>query len=103
MNSLIREIPRNTHEVSAPEALKAGATHLKTVTTDPKVLRALEVSYSNAVRNTLYLAVASIAIALPFASGMEWKNVKKVSADRKVEEESVTNNAAMPTSTAAHD
>jgi hypothetical protein len=67
--------------------INAGATNLRVLTQDPGVLHAIQVSYSKAVTNTLYLATAAVALALPFAAGMQWKNVKRVSAQRKEDEE----------------
>lgn len=39
-------------------------------------MHALRLSYSKGVTNTLYYALGSIAITLPFALGMEWKKLK---------------------------
>lgn len=41
-------------------------------------MRAIRFLYSDAVTGTLYLATANIAVALPFAIGIQWRNVKKV-------------------------
>lgn len=67
--------------------INAGATNLRSLTQDPCVLHAIQVSYSKAVTNTLYLATAAITLALSFAAEMQWKNVKRVSGQRKEDEE----------------
>lgn len=70
--------------------INAGATNLQSLTQDPGVLHSIQVSYSKAVTNTLYLATAAITLALPLAAEMQWKNVKRVSAQRKEDEEVLT-------------
>lgn len=82
LNSLSRHISKATGEISAQAVIQAGATNLATLTNDPRTLRLLRTSYSQAVTDTMYLSLAAAAIALPFASAMEWKNVKTVSKER---------------------
>lgn len=40
------------------------------------MLRAIQAAYSQAVTNVLYFSLAAIAVAMPFALCMEWKNMK---------------------------
>lgn len=67
--------------------VSAGAGNLKKEATNSTILRALQLSYSNAVTDTLYLALATVSLALFFACGMEWKNIRKVAEERKKAEE----------------
>ena len=79
----MQEVPLHTTQISAQSVINIGATNLGRLTRSPDVLRSLQVAYSVAVRDTLYFSLAAISIALPFAVGMEWRNVKKVSASRE--------------------
>lgn len=88
MNSLAAEVPKLTTTVSPKAVIQAGATNLRVLTADPSTLRALQAAYATAVVHTLYLALASMAIALPFAVGMEWKNVHTESRHRASEKRS---------------
>lgn len=63
--------------------IRAGAINLTSLTKDPVILHALRAAYAKAVGKTLYFAVGTTAMALPFALGMEWKNVAKISMQRK--------------------
>lgn len=83
VNSLLTQVPKNTQAVSPQAVVDAGATNLNKISASPTVLYALQLSYSTAVTNTLYLAIASVALALFFACGMEWKNIKHVAAERE--------------------
>ncbi|KAL8828972.1 MAG: hypothetical protein Q9170_006372, partial [Blastenia crenularia] len=82
LNSLSRHISKATGELSALDVIQAGATNLAILTNDPRILRLLRTSYSRAITDTIYLSLAAAAIALPFASAMEWKNVKRVSREK---------------------
>lgn len=81
-NGLAREVPKAAATVSPKAVFNIGATNLAALTTDPKILKALRRSYSQAVVNVLYFALGIVVFALPFALALEWKNVKKVSAQR---------------------
>ncbi len=81
--SLLTEVPENTRTISPEEVINAGAGNLKTKAANPTVLHALQLSYSTAVANTLYLALATVCLALIFACGMEWRNIKDVANERK--------------------
>ncbi|KAF2691971.1 efflux pump antibiotic resistance protein [Lentithecium fluviatile CBS 122367] len=63
--------------------LSAGPTGLTAFAHDPIILRFLQNCYANAVRNTLYVALATAAVAMPFAAGMQWLNVKKIGEEIK--------------------
>ncbi|KAL8921809.1 MAG: hypothetical protein Q9208_005566 [Pyrenodesmia sp. 3 TL-2023] len=76
VNGLLEQIPRRTDSVSAQQVIQAGATNLRTLTNNDRVLRAVQIGYADAVVTTLYLAVAAACVSLPFAACMEWKSVK---------------------------
>lgn len=75
-------MPKAAPTVSPKAVFNIGATNLAALTTDLKILKALRRSYSQAVVNVLYFVLGIVVFALPFALALEWKNVKKVSAQR---------------------
>ena len=76
VNTLSSEVSRHHLEISPQSVIHAGATNLKSLTTDGTVLLALQACYSQAVTNVLYFALAAIALGMPFAICMEWKTLK---------------------------
>ena len=76
MNSLSSEVSRRRVGIPAQAVIHAGATNLKSLTTDNTVLRDLQACYSQAVTNVLYFALAALVIGMPFAIFMEWKTLK---------------------------
>lgn len=81
MNTLSSEVRKHTPGIPAELVVHAGATNLKSLTTDSSTLRSLQASYSQAVTNVLYFATALLAMASPFAVLMKWKTVKKVASE----------------------
>ena len=77
INTLTTQISRDTQAIPVQAVIQAGATGLSNLTTDPVILNILRMAYSSAVTNVLYLSTAAIAIALPSALCMEWRNVRK--------------------------
>lgn len=59
--------------------IAAGPKGMKALAHDAVVLRFLQDSYAVAVRHTLYFAVATVIVAIPFALGMQWLNMKVIS------------------------
>ena len=88
MNSLSTETPKRTSKIPVQAILQAGATNLAKITNDGNTLRSIQAAYSQSLTNTLYFSTGTIAIALPFALCMEWLNVKKVSRNRVICENS---------------
>lgn len=76
MNGLLQEIPLRTNSVSAQAVIQAGATNLRQLTSDDSTLRAVQ-GHTQAIVNTLYLALAAACVSLPFAVSMEWKSVRQ--------------------------
>jgi len=58
--------------------LSIGPTGLKSFAHDAIILGFLQNIYANAVKNTLYVALATATVAIPFALGMQWLNVKNL-------------------------
>lgn len=85
VNGLLREVPRATDRVSPQAVIKAGPTNFQRLTVDPTVLRALKYSYSKAIQNILYFSLATIAVSVPFAIGMEWKNLKTAVKEKQAQ------------------
>ena len=77
VNTLSSEVSRHHLDISPQNVIHAGATNLKSLTTDGAVLLALQACYSQAVTNVLYFALAAIALGMPFAIFMEWKTLKE--------------------------
>lgn len=86
LSGLLREVPKVTQAVSALSVVNTGATNLTSLTSDPRTLRAIRVAYSSAISDIILFTAGTIAIALPFALGMEWINVKKVARSSGVED-----------------
>ena len=83
VNTLSSEVSRHHLEIPPQSVIHAGATNLKSLTTDDTVLRALQACYSQAVTNVLYFALAAIALGMPFAITMEWKTLKSPQTEEK--------------------
>jgi hypothetical protein len=86
LNGLLREVPKVTQAVSAQSVVNTGATNLTSLTSDPHTLLAIRVAYSVAIRDVIFFTAGTIAIALPFALGMEWINLKKFSKSSGIED-----------------
>ena len=62
--------------ISPQVVINAGPTNLRTLTQDPNVLYVLQLAYLQAVKNSLYLALAAVSIALFFGVSMEWRRME---------------------------
>lgn len=81
VNSLASDVSKHVPGISPQLVVHAGATNLKSLTTDKMILRAIQAAYSQAVTNVLYFSLAALTVAMPFALCMEWKNLKEPNAD----------------------
>ncbi|MCJ1384795.1 hypothetical protein MMC17_007913 [Xylographa soralifera] len=66
-NTLVTKVSQNTLVISPETVPAAGAANLKQIAPSPMVLRALQLSYSDAMTGTLNLALASTVLALYFS------------------------------------
>lgn len=78
MNGLLDEIPKRTKAVRPYEVLAVGPTAFQHLARTPEIWRALQDAYATAIQLTMYFSLATVCVALPFALGMQWLNVKKV-------------------------
>lgn len=76
LNSLASDVSKHVPGILPQLVVHAGATNLKSLTTDGTILRAIQAAYSQALTNVLYFSLASLAVAMPFALCMEWKTLK---------------------------
>jgi hypothetical protein len=83
LNHLKTSIPAHTSKVSVQQVLDAGAGGLKIVAPDIATLQDLREAYADALRGPFVLALVATCIALPFAAGMQWLNIRRVAEERK--------------------
>ncbi len=89
INGILTQVPQYTPLISAESVIKAGATNLNSLTQNSTIFHDLQIAYSNSVTHTLYFALGTAAVSLSFALCMEWKNVAKISEQRRQEDRSV--------------
>ncbi|KAI4270967.1 MAG: hypothetical protein L6R38_006970 [Xanthoria sp. 2 TBL-2021] len=83
VNSLLSKVPKHTDTIALSAVVAAGAANVKQEAADPHTLAALQLSISQAVKNTMYLALATISLAFLLAAGLVRKNLRKFAAKRK--------------------
>lgn len=76
-------IPQNADSVTASEVMVVGVDGLAALTSSPTVLHALRQAYSDSVRYTFILAVASVVFCFLPALGMENVNIKHIAEERQ--------------------
>lgn len=96
INGLHEQVPKYAPGISPDAVVTGGALALKSLTTSSAILNGLRVAWTIAVSHVNYFLVAIICISVPTACGMEWLNVKKISAEREDEKkiQNSTRNAA---------
>ncbi|RAH63058.1 efflux pump antibiotic resistance protein [Aspergillus piperis CBS 112811] len=78
---------RTSHlPIAAETVIAAGPTGLRSLTTDATILRALQDAYAYGIRAVMDFGLAAACLAVPFALAMEWRNVKKEAASKKLAE-----------------
>ncbi|KAF2867710.1 MFS multidrug transporter-like protein [Massariosphaeria phaeospora] len=87
LNGLQRTIPSHTTMVSVSAVLEAGVGGLTRLAPNPAVLQQLREDYAEALRGTFILALVGTCVALPFAAGMQWLNIKTVAEERRRDRE----------------
>ncbi|PYH90289.1 MFS general substrate transporter, partial [Aspergillus ellipticus CBS 707.79] len=89
-SSVSRKVNASHLPISAARVIAAGPTGLRSLTSDPTTLRQLQDAYVYGIRIVMYFALAAACAAVPFAVGMEWRNVKEVARGKKAEDDSGT-------------
>lgn len=84
LKGLITEIPRQTQDIAPQSVVDAGPTKLTIIARNPVLLQALRLSYLKGVKYSLYLAVASVAVAVPFAVAMKWRTLGPATQEEEV-------------------
>ncbi|KAH5296153.1 hypothetical protein HBI12_213810 [Parastagonospora nodorum] len=84
LNTLKISIPAHTTEVGVQQVIDAGAGGINSIAPDGAVLKSLREAYAEALRGSFVLALVSTCLALPFAAGMQWLNIKRVAEERRV-------------------
>ncbi|PQE02873.1 efflux pump antibiotic resistance protein [Rutstroemia sp. NJR-2017a BBW] len=84
LTKLKTSVPTHTSAVSPADVIEVGATGLQSLArSSSTVLVALRDAYADAIQDTMYYALATACVALPFACGMQWLNIKKVAEERR--------------------
>lgn len=83
LNDLRTNIPKYTNAVSPQQVIDAGAGALVDLAPNATVLRQLREAYAESLKGTYMLALAGTCVALPFAAGMQWLNIKKIAEERR--------------------
>ena len=83
LNELYALIPAYAPEVSAVQVVDVGAGGLKDLRVSGETLRRLREAYAEALRSTFVLPLVGTCLALPFAVGMQWLNIKKIAEERR--------------------
>lgn len=85
ISSLKHEVPKATSTISQDAVIRAGALNLRSLTTLAEVLQGLRRAYAISISHVNIFLVVVIRISVPTACGMEWLNIKKISALREEE------------------
>lgn len=78
-NSLRNTIPIYAKGVNPGAIVDAGATKLRAIVTDPKILAGVLTAYSKSIDRVFYLAIGCSSVGFLFAWGMGWKDIRKKS------------------------
>ena len=85
-NRLVREVPRRTSAVPPQAVITNGALNLQRLTNSALALKALREAYAKAIQNLLIYSLVAVCVALPFALGMQWLNLKKAAKKTQMED-----------------
>ena len=83
LDGLRSEVPKLAPGVSPDLVIRAGALNLPSLTTSSRILHGLREAYAVAISHVNIFLVVVICISVPTACGMEWLNIKKVSAQHE--------------------
>lgn len=85
IDGLRTEVPKLAPSISPEAVVRAGATDLQSLSSSPSILQGLREAYAIAISHVNIFLVVVICVSIPTACGMEWLNIKKVSAEREKE------------------
>ncbi|PWY62638.1 efflux pump antibiotic resistance protein [Aspergillus eucalypticola CBS 122712] len=85
--SVAHQVRTSDLPIAAETVIAAGPTGLRSLTTDATTLRALQDAYAYGIRAVMDFGLAAACLAVPFALAMEWRNVKKEAASKKLAKE----------------
>ena len=85
IGGLRTEVPRLAPSIPTEAVVRAGATDLESLSSSPYIIQGLREAYAIAISHVNIFLVVVICISVPTACGMEWLNIKKVSAQRETE------------------
>lgn len=95
INKLRLEVQTKTPVTSPDMVISAGASNLPILAQSSDTLLRLREAYTNSVRHVFILALAAACCGFAFSFGFQYRNVKKVAAERKAAEESINTNSDM--------
>ncbi|KAH7081063.1 major facilitator superfamily domain-containing protein [Paraphoma chrysanthemicola] len=87
IDRLAGNVNSELHGVAIEAIVDAGAFNLQSLVSSQAQLRALRLSYRDAIRDVFVLLLVASGLALIAALGFEHKNVRKVERERKVDGE----------------
>ena len=96
IDGLRTEVPKLAPSISPEAVVRAGATDLQSLSSSPYILQGLREAYAIAISHVNIFLVVVICVSVPTACGMEWLNIKKVSAQREEEKASRTLEVSKP-------
>lgn len=81
-DSLRREVVELAVPIPTAEVILAGATGIRSLSSDEAVIRLIQNAYCYAFQVTMYFSLGALVIAIPFAARMQWLNAKKVAKSK---------------------
>ncbi|XRM38534.1 hypothetical protein ABZX51_001939 [Aspergillus tubingensis] len=91
---------RTSHlPIAAETVIAAGPTGLRSLTTDATILRALQGAYAYGIRAVMDFGLAAACLAVPFSLAMEWRDVKKEAASKRLAKEATDGDENEPATT----
>ncbi|GLA89731.1 hypothetical protein AtubIFM56815_004219 [Aspergillus tubingensis] len=97
--SIAHQVRTSHLPIAAETVIAAGPTGLQSLTMDATILRALQNAYACGIRAVMDFGLAAACLAVPFALAMEWRNVKKEAASKKLAKEAANGDKNEPAAT----
>lgn len=83
LHDLRVNIPTHTTTISVQSVIDSGAGGLRSIAPNALVLQQLREAYAVSLKGTFRLALFGTCLALPFAAGMQWLNIKRIAEERR--------------------